>query len=328
MAYWAVFFAGGLALLVLGSETAIRGGVGISRALGLPPLLIGLLIIATGTSAPEMSVALQASHIGAPDIALGNVICSNIINILLILGLAALIRPMPSPPKVVIRDGGFMLVVSAVLVVLAMSGKITQEEGFILLAAYIIYCITAFVTDWRRPSELSVHCARAEEHKDYASPGGSFLLLAFGIACIAVGGRLAADGAVAFAREYHVSQAMVGLTVMAVATSLPEMTVIAVTAARGYSQIAIGQLIGSNLFNTMAVIGATAAMGTLPVAAEFRSSDIYVMAAASTLLVPLLLSSWRLSRPRGALLVLSYCAYVVFLAYRQGLLTPSMLGLG
>lgn len=327
MAYWWLF-GGGLALLVLGSETAIRGGVGISRALGLPPLLIGLLIISTGTSAPEMSVALQAAHIGAPDIALGNVIGSNIINILLILGLAALIRPMPSPPKVVIRDGGFLLLASVVVVVLALSGKISQEEGFILLGVYIAYCITAFITDWRRPSELSVHCTRAEECKTAGSGGASFLALAFGIACVALGGRLAVDGALVFARDFGVSQAMIGLTVMAVATSLPELTVIAITAARGYTQIAIGQLVGSNLFNTMAVIGATAATGALPVAAVFRSSDIYVMAAASALLIPLLLSSWRLSRPRGALLVLAYGLYMVFLAWRQGLVMPAMIGLG
>lgn len=325
MAYW--LFAGGLALLVLGSEAAIRGGAGLSRALGLPPLLIGLLIISTGTSAPEMSVALQAAHVGAPDIALGNVIGSNIINVLLILGLAAIIRPMPSPPKVVLRDGGFLLGISLVLVVLAMSGKITQEEGYILLGAYVAYCIVAFITDWRRPSELSVHCARADELKDKTSAGGTLLLLGFGIACIALGGRLAVDGAMVFARDFGLSQAMVGLTVMAVATSLPELAVITTTAARGYTQIAVGQLIGSNLFNTMAVIGATAAMGTLPVAAVFRSADIYVMAGAAALLIPLLLSNWRLSRPRGALLVLGYCAYAVFLAWRQGLITPAMLGL-
>lgn len=321
-------FASGLTLLVLGSEAAIRGGVGLSRALGLPPLLIGLLIISTGTSAPEMSVALQAAHLGAPDIALGNVIGSNIINVLLILGVAAMIRPMPSSPKIVLRDGGFLFFASLVLVLLAMSGKVTQEEGYILLAVYITYCAVAFVTDWRRPSELSVHCTRADELKANSSAGGSLLLLAFGIACVALGGRLAVDGAIIFAREYEVSQAMVGLTVMAVATSLPEFTVIVLTAARGYSQIAVGQLIGSNLFNTMAVIGATAAMGTLPVAAVFRSADIYVMAVAAALLLPVLLSSWRLSRQRGALLVFGYCSYALFLAWRQGLVTPAMLGLG
>jgi cation:H+ antiporter len=321
-------FAGGLTLLVLGSETAIRGGAGLSRAFGLPPLLIGLLIISTGTSAPEMSVALQAVHIGAPDIALGNVIGSNIINVLLILGLAALIHPMPSPPKIVLRDGGFLLLVSVVLVILAMSGKISQLEGMILLGVYVAYCVVAFVTDWRRPSELSVHCARAEELKSQTSAGASFLTLVFGIACIALGGRLAVDGALMFARDYHLSQAMVGLTVMAVATSLPELAVITMTAARGYTQIAVGQLIGSNLFNTMAVIGAAAAFGGLPVADAFRSADIYIMAAAAALLLPLLLSSWRLSRPRGAMLVLGYCAYVLFLAWRQGLISPAMVGLG
>jgi cation:H+ antiporter len=327
MAYWWLF-AGGLALLVLGSEAAVRGGVGLSRALGLPPLLIGLLIISTGTSAPEMSVALQAAHLGAPDIALGNVIGSNIINVLLILGLAAIIRPMPTPPKIVLRDGGFLFFVSIVLVVLAMSGKVTQEEGYILLAAYIVYCLVAFVTDWRRPSELSVHCARADEMKADTSAGGSLLLLAFGIACIALGGRLAVDGAIVFARDYGISQAMVGLTVMAVATSLPELMVISLTAARGYTQIAVGQLIGSNLFNTMAVIGATAATGSLPVAAVFRSADIYVMAGAAALLLPILLSGWRLSRPKGALLVLGYCSYALFLAWRQGLFTPATFGFG
>jgi cation:H+ antiporter len=228
----------------------------------------------------------------------------------------------------VIRDGGFMLAASVVLVLLALSGRISNTEGYILIAVYLVYCVTAFITDWRRPSELSVHCAQVDAHTEAHSGGGSFLLLAFGVAFIAIGGRLAAHGAVLFASAFGVPQAVVGLTVLAVATSLPELTVITLTAARGYTQIAIGQLIGSNLFNTLAVVGATAAMKTLPVAPIFRSADIYIMAAASALLVPLLLSSWRLTRTRGAFLVLGYCSYLVFVAWRQGFISPAMIGLG
>src|ERR1700687_3354534 len=156
MAYW--FLGAGFVLLIMGSEATVRGGVAFSRPLGLPPLLIGVFVIGAGTSAPELAVSLQAGLANSPDIALGNVIGSNILNLLLILGLGSLIHPMASPPKVVLRDGGSMLAASVALALMAWGGVITRGEGVFLLVAFAIYVTAAFLTDWRRAPEHSVPC--------------------------------------------------------------------------------------------------------------------------------------------------------------------------
>ena len=150
MAYGFVGF--GLLLLIIGSESVVRGGVGLSRTLGLSPLLIGLLIVSAGTSTPELVVSLQGAFHGAPDLALGNVVGSNIVNILLILGLGALMQPILASPKIVLRDGTALMAASAALFLCVQSGRITQRDGWMFLAGLAVYVVIAFVTDWRRPS--------------------------------------------------------------------------------------------------------------------------------------------------------------------------------
>ena len=327
MAYW--FLGAGLALLLFGSEAVVRGGVGLSRALGLPPLVIGVLVIAAGTSAPELAVSLQAALDGSPDIALGNIVGSNIVNLLLILGLAALIRPMPSSPKVVLRDGGTLLIASIALVLIARGGVVTRTDGLMLLAGFAAYVVLTFFTDWRRPTEHSVPCARALARFGGEAPSataGMFILL-FGLVGLALGAHFTVGGGLALAREFHVSEALIGLTVMALGASLPELVVTVVAAARGRTELAIGHLIGSSIFNILAALGATAAIRPLTVAPALAAADIFVMLGAGALLLPLLASGWRLSRPQGAMLLASYVGYVVFLAWRQGFVTPAMIGL-
>lgn len=328
MAYW--FLGGGLVLLLFGSEAIVRGGVAISRGLGLSPLVIGLLVITAGTSAPEFAVSVQAAIAGAPDIALANVVGSNILNLLLILGLAALIRPLPSSPKVVLRDGGAMLLSAAALALMARGGTITQLQGAAMLLAFATYLAVSFFSDWRRSAEHSVPCARALQRLENGAPqsgaAGLFTLL-FGLVGLAVGAHFTVAGAEAIAREFQLPQWMVGLTVVAFGASIPELFVTLIAAARGQTQLAIGHLIGSNVFNALGALGATAALVPLKVDAAL-TSDLLVLAAASALIVPLLVSRWRLSRPRGALLLASYAGYLVFLAWRQGLVTPQMIGLG
>lgn len=327
MAYW--FLGGGLVLLLFGSEAIVRGGIAISHALNLPPLVVGLLVVTAGTSAPEFAVSLEAAAAGAPDIALANIVGSNILSLLLILGLAAIVRPLPSSPKVVLRDGGAMLLAAIALAAMAWDGNITRLEGLAMLAGFALYLVVIFFSDRRRAAEHSVPCARAAARLRNGAPSGSagILLLLFGLVGLTLGAHFAVDGAQAVARQFHLSQALIGLTVVAFGTSVPELAVTLVAAGRGQTQLAIGHLVGSNVFNTLGALGATAALMPLNVNPAL-AADLLAMAGASALLLPMLVSRWRLSRPRGALLVLSYAGYLVFLAWRQGLVTPAVIGLG
>ncbi len=328
VAYW--FLGAGLALLVLGSEAAVRGGVAVARAAGLSPLAIGLFVISLATSSPELAVALRASLAGSSDIAVGNVVGSNILNILLILGIAALIRPMPSSPKVVLRDGGAMLGSGVALALMAWGGVITRAEGLFLLLALVVYFATIFFSDWRRSPEHSIPCSRAIERLGGETTSGSagFYILVFGIVCLVIGAHFAVGGAVRVAGMLHWSEAAVGLTIVAFGSSLPELILTATAAARGETDLAIGHLIGSNSFNILGVIGLTAAIHPVSVAPMLAAVDVLVMVAASAILLPMLAANWRLSRPQGAMLLATYAGYLVFLAWRQGILTPHMLGLG
>jgi cation:H+ antiporter len=327
MVYW--FLGGGLVLLLFGGEAVVRGGVAVTRALNLPPLLIGLLVITGGTAAPEFSVSIEAARAGSADIALGNVLGSNILNLLLILGFASLIRPLPSSPKVVLRDGGAMLFAALALTAMSLDGKLSAFEGIAMLAGFALYLLACFFSDWRRSSEHSVPCARAIQRLQgdpQSATAGVFIFL-FGLVGLAVGAHFTVAGAIGFARAFHLSEATVGLTVVACGASLPELIVTLIATGRGQSQIAVGHLIASNVFNTLGAIGLTAALTPMKINPAL-GSDLLVMTAASALLLPLLATSWRLTRMRGALLVLSYACYLVFLAWRQGLLAPAMAGLG
>ena len=327
MAYW--FLGCGLFLLLFSSEAVVRGGVAYSRAFNLPPLLIGLLVVTTGTSAPEFAVSFEAARTGAPDIALAAIIGSNILNLLLILGLAALMHPLASSPKVVFRDGGAMLVAAVAITIMAYDGNVSRIEGVVLLLAFVAYLGTTFMTDWRRPAEHSVSCAHAIMHFDGDTPsatGGIFFLL-FGLVGVALGAHFTLAGAETFARQYHLSQDFVGLTVIAFAASAPDLIVTLVALARRQSDIAVGHLIASNVFNTLGALGFAAAGGALAANPMLRT-DLLVMAGASAILLPFLIVDWRLSRVRGALLVLSYMCYLVFLMWRQGWIPSALIGMG
>jgi cation:H+ antiporter len=221
-----------------------------------------------------------------------------------------------------------MLLAAIALAVMTRDGTIGKIEGYALLAAFALYVLVSFFSDWRRSSEHSVPCARAIvrlQSEGQSGTAGLFTFL-FGLVGLAVGAHFAVDGAIAVAREFHFSQAMIGLTVVAFGSSIPELVITLIAAARGQTQMAIGHLVGSNVFNSLGALGLTSALVPLSVSPAL-SDDLLVMAAASALLLPLLITSWRLTRPRGALLVLSYACYLVFLAWRQGLVTPAMIGL-
>lgn len=321
------FLGIGFALLLLGSEAVLRGGICLSKTFGLSPLLIGLLVVSAGTSAPELIVSLQAATHGAPDLALGSVIGSNIVNTLLIFGLGALIRPMPSSPKIVWRDGGTMIVASLALLVIIRIGSVTREFGLLLLAGYAAYLVLAFITDWRRPAPLSVAEARVHSRHSETSPALSVFLMLFGLVCLFFGAHFAVDGGVTVARTFHVPEAMIGLTLVALGTSLPELATTVAASFRGHTEIASGGLIGSNIFNILLGLGLTAAIHPLAVSPAIAGADIFVMVGAAVVLVPLLASSWRLTRLQGLFLIVCYAGYIGFVAWRLGYHLPPLPGL-
>jgi len=327
MAY--AFVGVGLLLLIVGGEVVLRGGVGLSRALGLSPLLIGLVVIAAGTSAPELAVSVTGAAHDAPDIAIGNVVGSNIVNILLILGIGALIRPIPAPPKVVWRDGFFLLLASVALAVVALCGAITRPVAYAFLGAFAVFLLVSFFTDWRRSSHNCGNETRAMARLDGRAPhaGRSLFLLVVGLIALYFGGRTVLDGSVSIARIHHVPEAVIALTVIAVGTSLPELVTTLIGSARGQSNLVMGNLIGSNIFNILFVLGVAALVHPLAVSPMLAHADLPAMVAAAVALLAMLTVGWRLSRGQGLLLLMGFAAYVVFLAWRQGYIPAHPFGL-
>jgi len=319
---------GGLLLLYAGGEALVRGGAGLARFMGLSPLLIGLVVLSAGTSAPEFFTVWRAVDTGHSDIALGTIIGSNIANILLVLGIGALIRPLPTSPKVVFRDGGVMVLACLVFAAMAHTGTITRNFGYGLIGGLFAFLLLAFASDWRRPSEHSMFVTRAAMRPDgEIHPAMAMFLLALGCLFLFFGANFVTAGGVALARIHGVSEGAVALTLIAVGGSLPELFTTIVATARGYTGLAVGNLVGSTIFSLLGVTGTVAAIHPISVSASLAHQDAIILAGACVMLVPLLNSSWRLSRPEGLLLLIFYTAYIGFVAFRENLLPLAALGL-
>jgi len=317
-----VFLGIGFALLLLGSEAVLRGGAGLFRAVGLPPIFISLLIVSFAMSAPELSVAIQASARGMSDIALGDIIGSNIANILLVCGMGALLRPMPAPPRVVFRDSGVLIASSVVLVCVGLGGFIARPFGVVLLAAWAGYLVLVGITDWGRPPQLlATESAGRNGEQDYGVALSLFLLVV-GIICLFYGARLAIDFAMLIARDFHLPQLAVALTLVAFGTSLPEFVSTIGSAVRGHPALVSGRLVASSVFNILLVLGIAAVMQPLSVAPALAQIDAPIMAACAVALTLLMLFGWRLTRLQGFLLLAGYAAYVVSVGVRYGVHIP------
>jgi cation:H+ antiporter len=322
-------FAGGVILLALGGEAALRGGVTLGRGLGLPPVIVGLFALSIGTSSPTFALALLGAATGHPDLTLGVVIGVTLINLLLILGFGALIHPMSSPPKVVLRDGGAMLGASAALALFAFDGRIGRKEGALLVACFLVYAAVAIVTDWRRSADHSIACAEAEKRSTGDSPSvaGGLVVLIVGTICLLLGAHFLTGGLLGLAAAWNVPLAVLASTLVALAVSLRVLAVTWFSAIRGDTQLTVGHLVTASVFNIFGALGAAALVHPLKIPADFAHADIFMLLAASVVLVPLLMATWRLSRPKGALLLLCYIAYVGFLAWREGLVPHGLPGL-
>ncbi|MCO6409948.1 calcium/sodium antiporter [Hoeflea alexandrii] len=302
-----LLLAAGLVLLTLGADYLVRGAISFANRLGMPPLLIGLTVVGFGTSMPELLVSMQAALDGAPAIAVGNVVGSNIANILLILGLAAAISPIPAMIPSLKRDMVMMLFAAVVMLGLGYLGLIGFLTGLAMFALLSAYLAWVTYTDRRRMSaeeaELVVKLAGWKEA----------LFIAGGLAGLFIGANLLIDAATSIALQFGISEAVIGLTIVAVGTSLPELATSVVAAFRRQAEIALGNVVGSNIFNILGILGLTAMVVPVPVDASMASFDIPFMLGVSLALVALILLAGRIGRPAGVAMLAIYTGYVAWL---------------
>ncbi len=296
----------GFALLFLGGEALVRGAVSLANRLGLSPLVIGLTVVGFGTSTPELLVSLQAALRGAPDIAVGNVVGSNIANVLLILGVSAVIFPIATRIDGLARDLVVLLAASALMLVLGAFGGIGRGVGIamvVALACYVGFATLSGRTVCDEEGELSLRLAAWTE----------VVLLLAGFAALLAGSNMLVGSAIRIARGFGISEAVIGLSVVAIGTSLPELATSIVAALRRHSDVAIGNVIGSNIFNLLGILGVTAAVEPVSIAPSIAVVDIPLMGAVTVCLVAVLTLAGRMSRPVGAAFLLLYAAYIGYL---------------
>jgi cation:H+ antiporter len=309
----------GLVMLALGGVLLVRGAVGMAARLGISPLLAGLTIVGFGTSTPELATSVQAALAGSPGIAVGNVVGSNIANILFILGVSALILPLSVNPAAFRRDaialgGSALLATGAVLL-----GVIGALAGGVLIACLAGYIWWAYRSESTAPCpEAARHAAEAEDRPVPPDTGPAVLagMILAGLALAIFGADFLVDGAVVLAAAAGVSESVIGLTVVAVGTSLPELIACTVAVLRKHEDVALGNVVGSNIYNLCGILGTTALIQPITVPPEIAAFDIWVMLGVTALLIAQLRSGWRLSRAEGALLLALYAAYATALALR------------
>ena len=308
----------GVVLLVAGAEALVRGASRLAAAVGISPLVIGLTVVAYGTSAPELAVSVKASLSGQPDIAMGNVIGSNICNVLLILGLSATVAPLVVNQSLVRKDVPIMLGVSVLLLFASMNGVLQRWEGLALVAGGLLY--TAFAIHQSHKESKAVV---AEYQREFAGPRRqgaiqivtNVALIAIGLVTLVVGARFLVSAAVDIARVLGVSERVIGLTIVAVGTSLPELATSVVAAARGQRDIAVGNVVGSNIFNILFVLGISSVVGSggIRVSPSLLRFDIPVMIAVAATCLPVFLAGHQIRRAEGVILLGYFVAYTAYL---------------
>jgi cation:H+ antiporter len=310
---------GGLVLLLFGAEYLVRGAVALARRLRVTPMIIGMTIVAYGTTTPELVVSLQAAIDGLPGISVGNVVGSNIANILLILGLSAVIFPIVVQPTTLYRDATMCMGTALLFTALALSGTIERWQGAVMVAVLVAFSIYAFQTERKRgkandPGDLLEELA--EEFKEAPKPVWlSLLSVVGGIVAVVTGARLLVTAAVATARTLGVGEEVIGLTIVAVGTSLPELATAVVAAWKRHSEVAVGNVLGAGIYNLLAIMGMVAVVNPIPVPPQILVFDLWCMIAVTAVLLALLLLRRGLSRPVGALFLAGFVIYTALQYY-------------
>ena len=305
---WLLLVAG-LVILLFAGDALVKGAVNLALRLGVPALIVSLTVVAFGTSAPELLVSIQSVLDGVPGLALGNVVGSNTANVLLVLGVPALIAPLVTAGEDTRASYLQMLGATGLFIALCFLGTITWISGLVLLAGLAAMLVWSF---------LQARRARADAVElEGADPSLSkvriALFLLVGLVGLPLGAQLLIRGATEIARDFGLSESVIGLTLVAVGTSLPELATTVVAAWKRQADVALGNVIGSNMFNLLGIIGIAALVGPIPVDPQFLSFDLWIMAAAAAVLVPFVFLGWTISRGWGLALTAAYAAYVASL---------------
>ncbi len=302
----------GIVLLTVGGEALIRGSLAAAKRLGVSPLLSGLVIVGFGTSAPELVVSVNAAIDGRPDIAIGNVVGSNIGNILLILGLCALISPLSVKPLALRRDAVTVVAASLLFLVLVGGSALGRGDAAIFLVALGAYLVWAYWSEQihTAPSGELPQAEAGELSAIPKSVSWTVVAVVVGLLILAAGSQVLLIGAIGIAAHFDVPEAVIGLTLVAVGTSLPELSISVIAAIRRHADVAVGNVLGSNIFNLLGILGLSALLQPLPVHERILLFDQWVMLGTSLLLLLFLYTGRRLSRAEGGVLMVGYGIYV------------------
>ena len=327
MAYLMV--VAGLVLLFVGGEGLVRGSVSIARKLKISELVIGLTLVGFGTSVPELVTSLRAINQDAVGISIGNVVGSNIANILLVLGVAAVIHPILTNPRAILRDTTVMVLATVLLCVLIWWDMFTRVGGMTLIVALVLYLSYSLIADQKADDDAAaMHAEEGETVEANYGLGAGFLIALAGLGAVVFGAGLLVDGGVFIARNLGISETVIGLTIVAIGTSLPELATSAVAAYRGRADVALGNIIGSNIFNILGILGVTAIVhpfsvrqetgGNIAADAMSRGTDTSIVSVGDisalilsvALMVLFAVTGKRLARWEGAVLLFAYALYM------------------
>lgn len=316
-----LLFISGLVLLIVGAEALVRGATRLSNLIGLSPLIIGLTVVAWGTSSPELVVSISASLQNHPEISLGNIIGSNIFNVLFILGASALIIPLVVSSQLIKLDVPIMIICSIALFVMGLDGELGLIDGILLIAGFVIYTSVLLIKNKNEKQGLSDEFAREYGQRSIDKPHIALfkylLFIISGLALLVIGSRLLVEGARLIALQMGISQLVIGLTVVAAGTSLPEAATSIVASLRGERDIAVGNIVGSNIFNILCVLGFATifAPGGIEISKSILYFDISVMIAVAVACLPVFFTGNLIARWEGALFLAYYAAYMVYLVF-------------
>lgn len=322
------FVLAGIVVLLFGGDMLIRGAAALARRAKIPPLLVGLTIVAFGTSAPELVVSVNAALSGAPGLAMGNIVGSNIANVLFVLGLPAMIGVIGTQTRGVRRNALFALLAGVALVIVSYDGSISMMESIVLFALIFVFIgLLAFSAMRAKDDPLLAEVAELEKAAGKGSLPGVILALIVGLIALPLGAHIIVTGGTAAAGLLGVSDAVIGLTALAIGTSLPEFATVVAAVLRKHGDLAIGNVLGSNVFNVFAVGGATGiaaglANVTLPVPEQFMTLDFGVMLGASALLALLIFAGRNVGRLAGLLFFGGYVAYIAALVWMNPIQMP------
>lgn len=310
------FFLAGLALLVVGAEFLVRGASRLAAFIGISPLVIGLTVVAYGTSAPELAVSVMSANAGQPDIAMGNVVGSNIFNVLFILGVSALITPLVVSRQLIRVDVPVMVLVSIVMLMFSVDGRVDRAEGFVLFAGVVLYTGFQIVMS-RKEKETGEFIkefgdGKGRTSKDWAI---NIFFIAAGVAILVLGSGWLVESAVDIARSLGVNELVIGLTIIAAGTSLPEVATSVLASIKGERDIAVGNIVGSNIFNILSVLGLSSALSPegIAVSPSALSFDIPVAIGVAVACMPVFFTGRKIARWEGALFLFYYVMYTVYI---------------